>query len=137
MESCLNSIEIYYKDIEEYKIDIDNVINHMLCKNETIGICCYCRKSRYNLLCNKTISCELRNCILRKMEYYKEIQIINRKIDRAVNSLIKSNKSLTFISIINKCRFASDVVYQNKYIKDKIRSVLAENKQNRTIKKTI
>lgn len=132
MESCLNSIDVYYKDIEEYKIDIDNVINHMICKNERLAFAVIAERAGITCFVIRQYH-ELRNCILRRMEYYKEIQIINRKIDRAVNSLIKSNKSLTFMSIINKCRFASDVVYQNKYIKDRIRSVLAENKQNRSI----
>jgi hypothetical protein len=69
------------------------------------------------------------------MVYYKEIYLINKKIDRAVDNLLKTSKSLTFISIISKCRFGSDAIYQNQYIKDKIRSVLIENKQKKIAKK--
>jgi hypothetical protein len=126
MENCLNITDIYYKDIEEYKIDINNAIEYMISKNERLVFAIVAEKSGITRFVVRQYP-ELRNYILQRMIYYKEIQAINKKINRAVNSLLKSNKSITFISIINKCRFSSDAIYQNEYIKSKIRSLLIEN----------
>jgi hypothetical protein len=132
MENCFNITDIYYKDIEEYKIDINNTIEYMISKNERLVFAVVAEKSGVSRFVVRQYP-ELRNYILQRMIYYKEIQVINKKINRAVNSLLKSNKSLTFISIINKCRFTSDAIYQNQYIKNKIRSLLIENKQTKII----
>lgn len=132
MENCLDVTDIYYKDIEEYKIDVDNTIEYMISRNERLVFAIVAEKSGVSRFVVRQYP-ELRNYLLQRMIYYKEIQVINKKINRAVNSLLKSNKSLTFISIINKCRFSSDAIYQNKYIKTKIRSLLIENKQTKII----
>lgn len=126
MENCLNTTDIYYKDIDEYKIDINNTIEYMISRNERLVFAVVAEKSGVSRFVVRQYP-ELRNYMLQRMIYYKEIQVINKKINRAVNSLLKSNKSLTFISIISKCRFSSDAIYQNQYIKDKIRSLLIEN----------
>lgn len=130
MENCLNIIDTGYKDIEDYKIDVNNTIKYMISKNERLVFAIVAEKSGVTRFVVRQYP-ELRNYILQRMVYYKEIQVINKKIDRAVNSLLKSNKSLTFISIINKCRFSSDAIYQNQYIKSKIRSVLIENRTSK------
>jgi hypothetical protein len=124
MENCLNTEGVYYRDLDEYKINIDKTIEKMISKNERLIFASVAEKvgitpftiSRYP---------ELRTYILKKMSYYKELQVINQKIDRAVDSLIRSKQSITFISIANRCKFGSDMLYQNQYIKDKIRSALA------------
>lgn len=124
MENCLNTEGIYYKDLDEYKIDINRTIEKMISKNERLIFASVAEKvgitpftiSRYP---------ELRTYILKKMSYYKELQVINQKIDRAVDSLLRSKQSLTFVSIANRCKFDSDMIYRNQYVKDKIRSVLA------------
>jgi hypothetical protein len=124
MEYCLNAEGIYYKDLDEYKIDIDKAIEEMISKNERLVFAAVAEKvgltpftiSRYP---------ELRTYVLQKMVYYKEIQVIGQKIDRAVDSLLRSKQTITFISIANKCKFASDMLYRNQYIKDKIRSAIA------------
>lgn len=126
VENCLNNIDTYYKDIEEYKIDINNTIEHIISKNERLVFAIVAEKAGVTRFVVRQYP-ELRNYILQRMVYYKEINIINKKIDRAVNSLLKANKSITFISIINKCKFNSDAVYQNQYIKDRIRTLLIEN----------
>lgn len=127
MENALNNTGLFYKGIEEYENDIDNVIEAMIHKNERIVFALVAEKAGVtNFVVRKYP--ELRNYILSQIKHYKEIQVINQKIDRASESLIKQGKALTFMSIINKCKFPSDVAYQNPYIKDKIRSVLADNK---------
>lgn len=127
MENCLNNIDTYYKGVEEYKIDIDNTIEHIISKNERLVFAIVAEKAGVTRFVVRQYP-ELRDYILNRMVYYKEIQVIDKKINRAFNNLLKSNKSITFISIINKCRFSADIVYQNQYIKNKIRNILIENK---------
>ena len=127
MESCLNIIDTYYKSVEEYKIDVDNVIQNMLSKGERMVFALVAEKSEVTRFVIRQYP-ELRNHILQRMSYYKELNVINQKINRAVNSLLKLNRKLTFIGIANKCNFTSDMIYKNQYIKDRIRSILIQNK---------
>lgn len=128
MENCLNAAESRYKDIEEYKIDVDNVIEKMISKDERLVFAIVAERAGVTRFVVRQYP-ELRNYILQKIVFYKEMQIINQKIDRAVMSLLKAKRSLTLMSIINKCNLGSVDAYNNQYIKDKIRRVLAENKQ--------
>jgi hypothetical protein len=125
MENCLNTAEIYYKDLEEYKVDINNTIEHMISTNERLVFALVAEKAGVtNFVVRKYP--ELRNYILQQLVYYKEIKVINQKIDKAVDSLVKSNKTVTFLAIVNKCKFSSDMIYQNQYIKERIRKVLSD-----------
>lgn len=128
MENCLNITESYYKDIDEYKVDVDTVIISMISKNERLVFAVIAERSGVTRFVVRQYP-QLRNYILQRMIYYKEMQVINQKIDRAVKSLIKSGKRITFIAIINKCRITTDMAYQNGYIKDKLRNALSQNKQ--------
>ena len=128
MENCLSTTKTFYKDIEEYKNDINNVIQNMIYNKERLVFAIVAEKSGITRFVIRQYP-ELRNYILHKMVYYKEIHVINQKIDRAVASLLRSNKSITFIAIVNKCKFDSDIIYRNQYIKNKIRSVIANNTQ--------
>jgi hypothetical protein len=124
MENCLNTSEIYYKDLEEYKIDINNTIEHMISTNERLVFALVAEKAGVtNFVVRKHP--ELRNYILQQLVYYREIKVINEKIDRAVNNLIKTNKNLTFMAITKKCKFSPEMIYENQYIKDKIRRILS------------
>ncbi|MBC2580803.1 hypothetical protein [Clostridium sp. DJ247] len=134
MENYLNVTDLYYKDVEEYKIDINTTLSCMSSTSERLIFAVVAEKSGITRFVIRKYP-ELRNYILEKIIYYKEIQVINKKINRAVNNLLKANKSLTFISIINKCRLSSDIIYGNEYVKEKVRSVLVENKHNITTKK--
>jgi hypothetical protein len=125
MENCLNTAEIYYKDLEEYKVDINSTIEHMISTNERLVFALVAEKAGVtNFVVRKYP--ELRNYILQQLVYYKEIKVINQKIDKAVNSLVKSNKTVTFLAIVNKCKFSSAMIYQNQYIKERIRRVLSD-----------
>jgi hypothetical protein len=125
MEICLNTAEIYYKDLEEYKIDINNTIEHMISTNERLVFALVAEKAGVtNFVVRKYP--ELRNYILQQLVYYREIKVINQKIDKAVNSLVKAKKTVTFLAIVNKCKFSSDMIYQNQYIKERIRKVLSD-----------
>lgn len=128
MENCLSTTKTFYKDIEEYENDINNVIKNMIYNKERLVFAIVAEKSGITRFVIRQYP-ELRNYILDKMVHYKEIHVINQKIDRAVASLLRSNKSITFIAIVNKCKFDSDIIYRNQYIKNKIRSVIANNTQ--------
>lgn len=128
MENCLNTTKTFYKDIEEYKNDIDNVIQNMIYNKERLVFAIVAEKSGVTRFVIRQYP-ELRNYILNKMVHYKEIHVINQKIDRAVASLLRSNKSITFMAIVNKCKFNSDIIYRNQYIRNKIKSVIASNIQ--------
>jgi hypothetical protein len=125
MENCLNTAEIYYKDLEEYKVDINNTIEHMISTNERLVFALVAEKAGVtNFVVRKHP--ELRNYILQQLVYYRDIKVINQKIDKAVSSLVKANKTITFLAIVNKCKFSSDMIYQNQYIKERIRKVISD-----------
>lgn len=126
MKNCSADEVSYYKDIEEYKTDVIDVINSLISENERLSFAAVAEKTDIDPLVIRMYP-ELRHYILEKIKYYKEIQVINDKIDRAVKGLLKSNKSLTFMAIMNKCKFSLNMAYRNKYVKDKIISALAEN----------
>lgn len=128
MENCLNTTKTLYKDIQEYKNEIDNVIQNMIYNKERLVFAIVAEKSGITRFVIRKYP-ELRNYILNKMVHYKEIHVINEKIDRAVASLLKSNNSITFIAIVNKCKFNSDMIYRNQYIKDRIKNIIASNIQ--------
>lgn len=124
MENCLNTSVLYYKDLEEYKVDINNTIEHMISTNERLVFALVAEKAGVtNFVVRKYP--ELRNYILQQLVHYKEVQVINHKIERAASALAKTNKTITFLAIVNKCKFSSNMVYQNQYIKDKIRQVIS------------
>lgn len=118
--------EIEFKNAEEYKINIDNTLKNMISKNERIYFAIIAERSGVTRFVIRQYP-ELRNCILEKMAYYKEIQIIDKKISRSLRNLLKNNKTVTFMSLINKCKFTAETVYHNEYIKQKIRSVIIDN----------
>lgn len=126
MENCLIAAETYYKGLDEYKSDVDTVIQYMISKKERLVFAVVAEKSGVTRFVVRKYP-ELRNYILTRMVYYKELQVINQKIDRATNNLIKSNKRLTFMSIVKKCRYNLEIIYENPYIKDRIREILVQN----------
>lgn len=126
VESYLNTKDIYYKDVEEHKSDINNTIEDMISKNERVVFSVVAERAGIDPFVIRKYP-ELRTYILQRIKYYKEIKVINNKIDRAVNSLICSNKRVTFMAVIKKCNFKLDTIYQNQYIKDRIIKVIAEN----------
>ncbi|KEI05474.1 hypothetical protein [Clostridium botulinum] len=127
MENCLNYARTKYKSIEEYKHDINETIEDMISNNERLTFAIIVKKSHITpFTINKYP--KLRKYILYKIKYYKEIQVINKKIHKSVSSLFSSNKTLTFTSIASKCGFSLSTVYNNDYIKNKIRMELINNK---------
>lgn len=123
MENCLNNTEVYYKPIKEYVADIDKVIEFRISKNKGLVFAAVAESAGITVFVIREYP-ELRNYVLKRMLYYKEIQVINEKIDRAINSLLKSNQRITFTLIAKRCKFGSHIIHENQYIKDRIRSVM-------------
>lgn len=127
MENFITNKDTGYKNLEEYEIHILMIIEDIILKNQRLVFATVAEKAGVTNLVIREFP-ELRGYILQKIKYYKETKLIHQKIDRAVASLLKRNKSLTFISIIGSCNFDSKTIYQNQFIKDKIRKVLTENR---------
>jgi hypothetical protein len=126
MENHRINEAMQYKSVDEYKTDILMIIEDIIIKNRRLVFATVAEKADItNVVIRQNP--ELRNYILEKIKYYKETQLIHHKIDRAVASLLKRNKNLTFMSIMDSCNFDTKTMYQNQYIKDKIRKVLSEN----------
>jgi len=127
MEICKTNENRRYKDVEEYEIDILMAIEDIISKNQRLVFATVAEKAGIiNLVIRQHP--QLRNYILQKIKYYKENQLVHQKIDSAVISLLKRNKTLTFMAVVDKCNFDTKTIYQNKFIKDKILKVLSENK---------
>ncbi|WP_291576145.1 hypothetical protein [Clostridium sp. UBA4548] len=128
MDNCLRNVELHTKTVEEYKAHIDSIILDILEKAETLVFANVVKKAGITPFIINQYP-ELRNYILEKMKTHKEIYSINKKIDKAVISLLKSNKAVTFLAIVNRCKIDLDNVYHNEFIKDKIRMEIAKNNQ--------
>ena len=127
MENTKTNEGMHYKTVEEYEADILRIIEDMILKNQRLVFASVAEKAGVlNLVIRQNP--QLRNYILEKIKYYKETELIHHKIDRAVASLLRRNKTITFMSLIDTCNFDTKTMYQNQCIKDKIRKVLSENK---------
>ncbi|MFR1707741.1 MAG: hypothetical protein ACLSV2_02475 [Clostridium sp.] len=113
-------------ELNKYKADVDEAINNIIDKEDRLVFANVVKAAD---ITNITVfkHPELRGYILEKIKISKEIQVINKKIDRAVARLIKRNKKITFISLMNSCRFNADHMYSNPYIKERIRLAVIEN----------
>jgi hypothetical protein len=128
VDNNVKNTEKCYKDIKEYEVDIVNVIKNMILKNERLVFAIIAERAGITRFVIREYP-ELRNYILNEMAFRKELKEIDKKIERAVAGLQKSKKSITFMSIASKCKFDGETIYQNQYIKDKIREILIDNKR--------
>jgi len=132
MENDITKDYDFYNDIDrekklkEYKMQIDNAIKDIISKGSRLV---FANVVKAGDISNITVFKypELREYILISIKYAKEIQVINQRIDRAIARMIKGNKKITFISLMNSCRFNSEDIYKNTYIKERIRRIVIEN----------
>lgn len=70
---------------------------------------------------------ELRTHILKEIKKQKELQYINNKIEKIVERMIKRNIRLSYMGIINRCKFTAneDKVYPE--IREIIRNIVINN----------
>lgn len=132
MENYITKDNEFYNDVEnvdnlsKYKLDIDEAIKTIISKEDRLVFASVVKVAD---ITNITVFKypELRGYILEKIKFEKEIQAIDKKIDRAIARLNKGNRRITFISLMNSCKFNSDHIYNNPYIKEKIRAAVIEN----------
>ena len=124
MESCLNLSS--YKDVEDYKNDIDNAIQDILNRNERLIFASVVKNVDISPI---TISKypELRMYILENIKLKKEMKVIDDKINRAASKILNSKENLTFMGLVKRCRFSLELVYKNPYIKESLLKALKEN----------
>lgn len=132
MENYITKENSFYNDMEnqaelnKYKTDVDEAIRTIINKGDRLFFANVVNVANItNIIVFKHP--ELRGYILEKIKISKEIQDINKKIDRAVARLTKGNKKITFIALMNSCRFNADHIYSNPYIKERIRAAVLEN----------
>jgi len=132
MENYITKDNEFYNDVEnadnlsKYKLDIDEAIKAIISKEDRLVFASVVKGAD---ITNITVLKypELGGYILEKIKFEKEIQAIDKKIDRAIARLNKGNRRITFISLMNSCKFNSDHIYNNPYIKEKIRAAVIEN----------
>lgn len=129
MENCLSFNTPSYKNIEDYKNDIKTNIIEILDSNEKLNFALIVKKSSISPIIIKKYP-ELRSYILQNIKHYKETKLIDDKIAKATNKILDCNEPLTFMAIIKKCRFSSDMIYKNNYIKEKVIKTIKENKNS-------
>lgn len=124
MESCLNLSS--YKDVEDYKNDIDNAIQDILNRNERLTFASVVKNVDITPI---TISKypELRMYILENIKLKKEMKVIDDTINRATSKILNSKENLTFMGLVKRCRFSLELVYKNPYIKESLLKALKEN----------
>ncbi|MEG2290605.1 MAG: hypothetical protein RSA29_08500 [Clostridium sp.] len=132
MENYITKDYDFYSDIDregkikEYKFQIDNAIKKIMAKGARLV---FANVVKVGDISNITVLKypELRGYILDNIKFEKEMYVINQKINRALARMIKVNKKVTFIGLMNSCRFNSDDIYNNTYIKERIREVVIEH----------
>jgi hypothetical protein len=124
MEHCLNSEQIAYKGLEDHQNEVNSIIENMISQKERLVFAIVCERADITPFTIRRHP-ELRTYILERMKYYKELHVIDSKIDRVVSNLVKANKKITFLELINRCKFSSEMINGNQYLKDRIRSVIA------------
>jgi hypothetical protein len=135
MENYITKDTKFYNDTEnedklnKYKANIDEAIKTIISKESRLVFASVVKVAD---ITNITVFKypELRGYILEKIKFEKEIQSINKKIDRAVARLNKGNKNITFIALMNSCRFNADHIHSNPYIKGRIREAVLNNAKN-------
>lgn len=70
---------------------------------------------------------ELRTYILQEIKKQKELQWINYKIDKVVERMIKKNIRLSYMGIINRCKFIAKDERMYPEIRQIIRNIVIHN----------
>lgn len=121
-----NNCKEEYSVVEEYKKAIDTAIRDIMNSEKRLVFANVAKEADItNIVVYKYP--ELRTYILKEIEFQKQLQVINEKIKKAVNRLKRSERKITFVSLMNSCNFDYDDMARNAYIKERIRAVVIEN----------
>lgn len=112
--------------LEEYKRNIQAAISNIINSDKRLVFANVAKEADItNIIVYKYP--ELRTYILKEIEFQKQLQVINKKIERAVNRLKKTKRKITFVALMNSCNFDYDDMARNSYIKERVRAVVIDN----------
>lgn len=136
MENYITKVEGFYYDgngcyeedsvVDKYKKSIDSAIQEIINSDKRLVFANVAKEAEVtNITVYKYP--ELRTYILKEIEFQKQLQVINEKIEKAVNRLKKSKKKVTFVALMNSCNFDFDDMARNVYIKARVREAVIQN----------
>lgn len=136
MENYITKVEGFYYDgndcyeeesvVDKYKKSIDSAIQDIINDGKRLVFANVAEEAEVtNITVYKYP--ELRTYILKEMEFQKQLQVINEKIEKAVSRLKRSKKKVTFVALMNSCNFDFDDMARNVYIKARVREVVIQN----------
>lgn len=136
MENYITKAEGFYYDgngcyeedsvVEQYKKSIDSAIQDIINNGKRLVFANVAKEADVTNIAVYKYP-ELRTYILKEIEFQKQLQVINEKIEKAVNRLKKSKKKVTFIALMNSCNFDYEDMARNAYIKERVREVVIQN----------
>lgn len=136
MENYITKAEGFYYDengcyeeesvVEQYKKSIDSAIQDIINNGKRLVFANVAKEADVTNIAVYKYP-ELRTYILKEIEFQKQLQVINGKIEKAVNRLKKSKKKVTFIALMNSCNFDYEDMARNAYIKERVREVVIQN----------
>ena len=112
--------------INEYKKNIDCVVEEIISTNGRLVFANVVKKANITNIDVYKYP-EIRTYILNIIEFKKQISLIDKKIEDAVKRLKKVKRRITFVALINSCKFNYMDIDINSYIKKRIREVVIEN----------
>lgn len=132
MELLANE-ELYFKSPEdkeqEYRDNIDNALEKIVALNDRLVF--------FNVVKEADISSidiyrhpGLRSYILEKIKEKKIEIYIDKKINRVVSDLVAKDKKVSFVTVMNRCKFTQEELKDNPIIKDKIRRIVIKEGSN-------
>lgn len=125
---CYDGNGCYEEDsvVEQYKKSIDSAIQDIINNGKRLVFANVAKEADVTNIAVYKYP-ELRTYILKEIEFQKQLQVINGKIEKAVNRLKKSKKKVTFIALMNSCNFDYEDMARNAYIKERVREVVIQN----------
>ncbi len=136
MENYLTKAEGFYYDgkicdeeenvVEGYKREIDTAIQDIINSEKRLVFANVAKEADVTQITVYKYP-ELRSYILKAIEFQKQLQVINERIEKAVIRLKKSKRKITFVALMNSCNFDYDDMARNSFIKDRVRAVVIEN----------
>ena len=118
-----------YKSLDEYKSSIDITIAEILLTTENLVFANVARKSGVNEFVIRKFP-ELRGFILKQIMKHKNRHVINCRILKVVENLNRGKKNISFLTVLNKCKFSNELELEKEYIYKRIKEVIAENIKN-------
>lgn len=126
MNSAQSYDEITYLQLDEYKNKVKETISLALQKTDSIIFANIAREAGVNEFVIRKYPA-LRTFILNEILQVKKKHVINCRIEKVVNNLISKNQNITYVTVINKCKFSNEFNEEREFINSRIRELIALN----------